>query len=455
MDNSPLTLRITMFRNWSLLCAICLFAVSYKLWLPQSEFPQVPAFWFANGPALGGFFHAAQWCLLPLIFISLFSQLLIRRDAWRLQAGTWTFLSCLLLSGLFDQHRLQPWAYQFFFVFLFLLPGTFTNIQTPPNVADLIALQRCRWLAISIYLFSAISKFDYLFVQSMGTQFLDSILGLVNIAPNRIDGVLRAVIVSTFPLGELIVGVGLATGRFPKLFTTLAVVTHAVLLLILGPLGQNHQWGVLLWNVFFIGQAYLLFWPSKHLAVNPAGQSTDLQPDKSKGSLLPAIKPALRVYVSEKLATIGFWFVLLFPLTQWLGICDHWLAWELYAPRGSRVQVYVAAVQIENENNPDLNSLAPFVGQRQEGQVALWQEIRIDRWSLQSLGVPIYPEDRFQLGIALAIANRLTSQRDIEVLWQGPADRWTGKRAQQRLSGKREIELFCQRFFLNTRPSTD
>jgi hypothetical protein len=82
----------------------------------------------------------------------------------------------------------------------------------------------------------------------------------------------------------------------------------------------------------------------------------------------------------------------------------------------------------------------------------LWRELRLDQWSLRQLHAPIYPEDRFQLGVALAVAKSIPEPGLIRVQWYAPADRWTGQRHSQLLRNQRELEVFARRFLVNVRP---
>jgi len=221
--------------------------------------------------------------------------------------------------------------------------------------------------------------------------------------------------------------VGLASGYLRRSFCLLAFAMHALLLLILGPLGLQHQPGVLLWNVFFIGQAYLLFWPLK--SERPG---TDVKP----------------CHPPNRLANLTLYFVLLWPLTQPWGWCDHWPAWELYATRGSRIQVFLAAPAWEFADD-----LAEFAAEQPSEQFGpIWRELRLDRWSLQQLRAPIYPQDRFQLGVAEFVLEVIPQEQQVLIQWHGPADRWTGQRDQRLLRGRREAQEFGARFFWNTRP---
>jgi hypothetical protein len=121
------------------------------------------------------------------------------------------------------------------------------------------------------------------------------------------------------------------------------------------------------------------------------------------------------------------------------------MAWELYAPRGSRIQVFVADPAVET-----LTELQSYISQDSSPEFGpLWRELRIDRWSLSQLGAPIYPQDRFQLGVALAVLNRVSEPDQVLIRWQGPANRWNGSREQKIFYHPSDIDEFAGRYFWN------
>ena len=50
-------------------------------------------------------------------------------------------------------------------------------------------------------------------------------------------------------------------------------------------------------------------------------------------------------------------------------------------------------------------------------------------WSLQTLGVPIYPQARYQLAVAEKLAREHKLGSAIRVIVRGVSDRWTGERS--------------------------
>jgi hypothetical protein len=81
-----------------------------------------------------------------------------------------------------------------------------------------------------------------------------------------------------------------------------------------------------------------------------------------------------------------------------------------------------------------------------------WSWLRIDLWSLAATGTPIYPEDRFQLGVARAIAHEADLRDDIRIFHEEESDRWTGKRERSEKVGELAMGELTKRFLLNSAP---
>jgi hypothetical protein len=81
-----------------------------------------------------------------------------------------------------------------------------------------------------------------------------------------------------------------------------------------------------------------------------------------------------------------------------------------------------------------------------------WINVPIDRWSLQSLDTPIYPQARFQLGVARQIVGVVDSEPDIRVILLGCSNRFNGQRSSEVLQDNAQFEKAASQYWLNTRP---
>ena len=230
-----------------------------------------------------------------------------------------------------------------------------------------------------------------------------------------------------FPLGELLIACGLMLPRIQRPAAWLGICLHVVLILILGPIGLKHHLGVLIWNLFFIAQLAILFLASR-------GQQSLCEWSSFRQASL-----------SDKLAVLCVLGLVVAPLAEPLGCIDHWPAWQLYAPRNSRVTMQIFASAVEKLPAELRQHVKPGDG----GPLV---RVDLDGWSLTSLSAPIYPQDRFQLGVAAAVARDYALGGAVVVTRQGVANRWTGRRNEVILRGSARILEEIDGFRLNAQP---
>ena len=201
---------------------------------------------------------------------------------------------------------------------------------------------------------------------------------------------------------EIAAGVMLLIRRTSRMASMLAVAMHVTLIILLSPVGLGHELGVLTWNLFFVTMHILLI---TQFSATPKSLGT---------SQLRSTHRAYAILVA---------FIVVFPLSGLVGLADNWLAWQLYSPRPEVVKVYVHSDAVEQL--PE--SVKPFVGAPQPLDV--WCPVRIDRWSLDQVGAPMYPEDRFQTAVASHLASFVESSRQIKVELDAPSipDWWNRK----------------------------
>ncbi|MEI8017354.1 MAG: hypothetical protein WCH39_04090 [Schlesneria sp.] len=392
---------------------VVLIVATWPLWIPQSVFPQVPLVLVASDVP-----RSAEWGLLVTLLISLLSAVFVQREEIRRLACVFVGLTTLSLV-MIDQHRFQPWAWQFVILsFVFAL-------------ADDSTVKICwRWLVISIYAWSAWSKMDQGFVDGHGRFLLDGLfrsVGFIKGIETYPEAVIRY-LTAVIPLFELLVAIGLCWNRTRFLAVIGAAIIHTALLLALGPFGHRHQPGVLIWNFFFLIQNGILFLRTS--------SSQPFSPTNSIGS---------PIQFGNRLASLLVVSAIIWPSLESFGLCDHWPAWAVYAAKPERVTVFV--------HSDDLSKLPESLRQYLGHQLVIDDShpLRIDRWSLDALYVPIYPQDRFQVGVALSLARQFDLNQ-IQVVVEGPADRWTGKRAIQRYVGIEPLNTLSNSYRCNAQP---
>ena len=420
-------------RTWLLFQLICgisalaLLAVTWQLWIPQGSFPQIPLLEIGNRiPTLFEWLALGGLVTSFIVFCGITIRALLGESKEFAPKLTKVLLFAIPLFAssliLVDQHRLQPWMYQF--VILSLVFG-FSEYKN--------GLALCRIFAISIYIYSAAGKLDFEFLHSVGNDFLKTAFAFLGIEAESWPTQLQIAVTCLFPFVELLLGAMLVFKKSHYVGAFLGIALHVSLLLILGPFGLNHAPGVLVWNLFFILQIIVLFSPfSKYFFKVEDSDADDKLQSTSTARL------------GNKVANCLIVFVVLAPSLERFDLVDHWPSWAVYAPHSSRAIVEIHQSGISKLPN-DLRQLC-------EANSDDWLKLRIDLWSIKSLKAPIYPQNRFQLGVAEYIADQYKLDRDIRVHLLGTASRFNGDRSQVTLYGRTKIKLAANQFRLNSHP---
>jgi hypothetical protein len=438
------------------LAALLLIAATWPLWTPQTVFPRVPFVGIFRGVPgwLEGAALIVACCGLVLAFVAGSSR---RIGRWSLAA----FAGALVFLALADQHRLQPWAYQFSLLALVLavLPAG-------------EGLAWARLLTASIYFYSALSKLDGTFLESGGGQIVAGLLTFLH-AGDQLSEFSQRVLASTLAVGELLVAMGLCWRRSRRAAFVASLVMHALLLAALGPWGAQNQPGVLLWNVFFIVQNIVLFGFAGERGASTAPPLVRLLQHggwhwrlvrQCPGALdvdrtladKPPVPPANHHFAVDSLLRLVTWtgaaircmlvFALIFPLTEPFGLCDVWPAWAVYATGPERLRVLIDAA--DRQRLPAALQRLTDEPRFVDGRCM----VRIDRWSLETTRAPLYPQNRFRLGVALALARAAGLEQTIQVEIESPANRWTGRRSTRTLTGSAALAAELNGDWLNGFP---
>lgn len=416
--------------------ALLLMGATFRLWFPQlssqDAFPLVPLFaWLCELPPWIDWLVAAGLCLAWLSVAA----------GFRIKLALGAVLVLGLLSIALNQHRLQPWHYQFL-LFAWILSAVPSGFR----------LRWMRWLVVSIYFYSALSKFDFEFLHTVGQQLVAGGLRLIQVQ-QLLSPKQQFVIAWALPTFELLIAMGLLIPRARRYAALAACAMHAGLLLTLGPLGLDHSAGVLLWNVHFIVSCLLLF----VVASPPETEQTEEATGKvaSQPSLVaePATGTSGRDSDASNPKSFAAWLAvlpllaaLLLPVVERWGGWDHWLSWALYAPHSSRVEVQVAATSLARLPTRLRDMLA------EQANESLWVRLPLAEWSLQELGVPIYPQARFQAGVARFLGDKLDSEFEIRATILSPAARRDGRRTRKTFQGKLQLQKMTQEFWFNCAP---
>lgn len=411
-----------------------LVVLTWRLWLPQFltgpdspwevQFPAIPMISLPRA-ILGGL----EGTGLALIVASC-AWLLLRRQT----GPTATLLLACGLTALFlaNQHRLQPWAYQ-----AWLYAWIFSAWHT--SLTSRVALT---WLTASVYFYSALGKFDQQFLQTVGPDFIHFLSPKSALAPEAatVAGINR--IVFLLPTVELLIAISLLVPYSRRLAGWAATSMHLTLFVLLGPLFMDQSYAVLVWNLFLAVQAAWLFAfappttthsaEAEPLSRNQATTNTSGPPQPVRRILRPLFSVLIPLAVlMPSLERI--------PHGRPYGYWDHWLSWSLYSPHTSRTDI-----QIHQSATTDLPSFArQFAEPTPEDDG--WLRVAIDRWSLAELSAPVYPQARFQLGVAEQLG-QLVPPSAIRAKVRTTSDRWTGAREETWLLGQPAIEAQARQF---------
>jgi hypothetical protein len=79
------------------------------------------------------------------------------------------------------------------------------------------------------------------------------------------------------------------------------------------------------------------------------------------------------------------------------GYWDVWPSWAVYSSRGGGATLFVRSDDVKRL--PEV--VRPFV--RPPAPLSDWHPVDVDRWSLEALKCPVYPQNRFRMAVAAAL----------------------------------------------------
>lgn len=216
--------------TWLITKAIC-----YKLWLADRLFPLVPV--HESLLSLPAFVHMALFivslgCMLLLLFFPGRKLVLV-------------LLLSELFSCLLDQSRWQPWEYQFI-----LMACAFVFIKEERKL-----LFSWQLIMSALFFFSGLSKCNSAFIHDIWQSLI-----LRNWLHVGVHNIWVARFGYLLPLIEIAAGVGLLIRGSRKLSVIVLTGMHAVILLMLGPLGLNRNAVIWPWNILMPVLLALLFY---------------------------------------------------------------------------------------------------------------------------------------------------------------------------------------------------
>ncbi len=363
----------------SIVAELIMIAATWRLWFAESSFPRIP------------FFEMLQRCPVDVIrglsgaFICSVAFLglnVLRAKSLPRRLPTLVTVSLGAAAVCCNQHCLQPWHW----LYLLILG---TRLAVPEMEFSSAVRRIIPW----IYIFAAVSRFGPGIDSGMSRQIVVTILdllGLPLIAAR--PSVVTALCISA-TLSELAVGVCLLTPRLQKCGMLLAVVMHFSLIVALSPMGLQQETGVLIWNGYLACLAVLL-WRQPREEVEP----------------------------SSGAARVVSVFAFVWPALALFGVTHNWTGWQVYSPRPEvlQLQIHIDAIgQIPGSLQAHVDPPRALED---------WSTVRLDRWSLQETGAPMYPQSQFQFAVAIQATEGIEDTNHVRAAMSRPDTRLWWKR---------------------------
>jgi len=305
--------------------------ISFPLWTQDRLFPLLPVFNFLNFPSFIG--NYLIYVLLGVLISILFFPKKITISL---------ALLLLLLLGLEDQMRWQPWVYiylLFFLGFIFRIPAS-------------NRLFYFRLLLISIYFWSGIHKINPNFVDHIFIPMARDVF-MLHIPKYRIIGY-------GVSLLEIGIGIGLAFKLTQRYAFYALFGLHVIILLWVSPWGKNTNQVIIPWNLVMIGLSYVCFYSKAGFSFSE--QLLNL-------SFRKAHKALLLVFF-------------LLPLLSYIEMWPYYFSYHLYSGKGQILSLAYKEV-------PSNISKEYYFQLPQDSNLKNYNGVNLNKWSYLELGVPI------------------------------------------------------------------
>jgi hypothetical protein len=271
---------------------------------------------------------------------------------------------------LFDESRLQPWFYQYLFMTFALAAHTWRDGDAREP------LRACAFVVASVYFWSGVQKLNPQFFAEVLPSLAAPYLARLPASFARMLTPLGALI----PLTEICAGLMLLTRRWRRAGVVLAIITHAVVLLMFVPLRRNNV--VWPWNVAMAAFVLILF-------RRGADGARDFLPR--------------RALSLQTLALVLFGFL---PALSLFGLWGQYLSSALYSGNLARAE-FAVSERVAGRLPPRVQSkLRP---------AADGFRLDINHWSYAELNVPAYPSEKVYARAAAALCGFAESPSDVRL----------------------------------------
>ena len=356
-----LVLRVTL--PLALLAGILL---SPKLWLSSRDFPVTP---------LAELFPELDSPLDALVLAVLIAALVLTVIARPPRPFLWLIVVTLVLMVLLDQTRLQPWVYQYLFMF-----GALALIAGRGNDPDSdTALRTVRLILAATYVWSGAQKLNVSFADEIFPWFAEP---FVDVLPFISTGDLPTWLGVLAAVVEIGLGAGLLWSRTRRLAVAGLILMHVLILISL----VSHNWNSVIWpwNVAMPLFLVVLFWGTGgwHGRAQGGQWRTRIHIRRLGAQLFG--EGMARGQRALYLSVVVLFAAL--PLLSFFGGWESFLSSSLYSGNIQRATIIVDGEVAKLLPTDVQDELRPAP----EGRASL----SISDWALSDLNVPPYPEPR-------------------------------------------------------------
>lgn len=348
--------------------------LSLRLFLATRAFPRVPV--LRGWPLLQPPFDAlALGALLAALCGVTFAP---RPCRWAAAAAV-----LALVLALEDQSRWQPWFYQYV--------AMLGALAVARDCKDTLAAWRV--VLVGLYLWSGIQKLNVTFVTRLFPWLVEPVSSVLP------AGLQQALLAGWFvvPMTEIAVALGFLVPRLRNAAAIGAIVTHVVVLALLGPFAHGTNAVIWPWNVAMACLVALLFWNAR------------------AASMLDTVVPRR---IGAHAVMLALFMAL--PVLSFAGGWDSYLSGELYSGN-----LKVGALSLTDRVAARLPDAARrHVMSDRVGANAL----DLYEWSMGELSVPSYPEDRVFRAVARDVCRLADNPGDVVLVVFGRPGLFTGRR---------------------------
>lgn len=330
--------------RFMLACWLVAKILGIKMWLADRYFPIAPIFdLFYEIPPI---IHL----ILYLISLSAIAYLLFQPQQRAIMGILFTIE---IGSALLDQNRWQPWEYQYLFMLCL-----FISIKDYLQLKNLFLL-----MLVSIYVISGLQKLNEAFLSEVWVKMiLQNLFHAESAQINywRSYGYF-------IPIAEISFGLMLLFNRTNKTVLILLMAMHLIILTFL--VSSRYNVIVWPWNLFMIG--LLLTYYNHH-------------------------KPEFKFsFSAAPIITVLVWFVL--PLSNFVGIWDHYLSGSLYSGKITQAVICV-------KNREAMHDFPRQYYRKDIKSTCLGEDmLSLQHWAMRETAVPPYPEKRVYLKVFNAL----------------------------------------------------